>query len=202
LSKRKRSAAKAQWHEPVVDYGTGFSRRNARIVPNLRLASSQGMELADVVDVSRPDARSATVRVARRQDPLTTILDIRNREGPDAAHYMAAEELRKHSWLADSSLNYCHPDLFEGVLHVGAHGDPQMPMLSRIDAQKKVRQAWLAVRGSGADGADIADVVRMVVLAWATLQQVERHRHWRHGRSRPLLDAGLSRLAEHYGTWC
>jgi hypothetical protein len=39
------------------------------------------MELAEVPDIDRPDKR-LTVRVARRADPLLTILNVRHRDGP------------------------------------------------------------------------------------------------------------------------
>jgi hypothetical protein len=199
MAKRRGKTASAALHEPVSDYGPGYYRRNAQWVPNTRIAASDGIVLGDVADITRPDKRGATVRVALRGDPLRTILDIRDRDGPGGGQFLAAEKLRQVCQIANGSVQYGVGDLFDKVLRVGCAGDSQMPIISRVDAQTKARQAWQAIRGEEND-VDVADVCRMVILGYATLQSVEKHRHWRHGKSRPMLETGLARLAKFYGT--
>jgi hypothetical protein len=173
------------------DYGHAFVRRNARIVPQARLEAAQGMELADIADIDHPDRRGASVRVARRIDPLIAILDLTH-DGPGRAQFLACEEFRRHSAIANGIkpmnwLSFCQ-----------VQPDGQTPAQLLLDAQRKVRQAWLAIRGPE-NNALIADVVRLVVLGQMTLQVVDMSRRCRHGTSRELLDVGLQRLTEHYG---
>jgi hypothetical protein len=183
----------------VNDYGQAFERRHGRVLPNSKLAASDGIELADVADIDRPDQRGATVRVARRVDPLLIILDITDRDGPGASQFLAAEQFRQHCHLANGSAAMVRADLLARVLSLGHASDSQAPILARLDAQKKVRQAWLAIRGRSND-LDVADVVRLVVLGWQSLHAIDKHQHWRNGRSRKLLDLGLVRLATFYRT--
>jgi hypothetical protein len=174
-----------------ADYGHAFARRNARVVPT-RLGAADGMELADIADIEHPDKRGATVRVARRIDPLIAILDIRH-DGPGRRQYLAAEDFRGDCAIADGQRT---EDLW---MMVRTAADGQTPAQIILDAQKKVREAWLAIRGPQND-AQVADVVRLVVLGWASLARADEARRCRNGRSRELLDIGLQRLAEYYGT--
>jgi hypothetical protein len=196
---RSDKPAAAEFHQLVNDYGQAFEHKHGRVLPRLRIAASDGMELADVVDIDRPDQRGATMRVARRVDPLLVILDIADRDGPGPTQYLAAEQFRQHCHLANGSAAIVRADLLARVLSLGQASDTQAPILARLDAQRKVRQAWLAIRGRSND-LDVADVVRLVVLGWQSLHAVDKHRHWRNGRSRKLLDVGLVRLADHYRT--
>jgi hypothetical protein len=173
------------------DYGHAFIRRNARVIPT-RIGAADGMELADIVDIDHPDKRGATVRVARRSDPLLGILDI-TREGADRGMFEAAEQFRFDSAVADG----IHTENLWMMVHHPAEG--QTPAQMRLDAQKKVREAWLAVRGPE-NNVVVADVIRLVVLGCVTLQVVDMSRRCRHGRSREALDLGLERLADYYGT--
>ena len=173
------------------DFGHAFIRRNARVVPQARLGAAQGMELADIVDIDHPDRRGATVRVARRIDPLISILDI-SRDGPGRAQYLAADEFRRHSAIADG----IRPMNWASFVSINADG--QTPAQLLLDAQRKVRQSWLAIRGPE-NNAIVADVIRLVVLGYLTLQVVDMSRRCRHGTSRELLDIGLTRLTDHYG---
>ena len=172
------------------DYGHAFVRRNARVVPT-RIGAAQDMELADIVDIEHPDKRGATVRVARRIDPLITILDITH-DGPGRAQFLAAEEFRRHSAIA----NGIRPMAWMSYIATAADG--QTPTQLLLDAQRKVRQSWLAIRGPE-NNTVVADVIRLVVLGHMTLQVVDMSRRCRHGTSRELLDLGLTRLTDHYG---
>ena len=192
--------------DPPNDLGHAFVRRNARIVPQARLGAAQGMELADIVDIDHPDRRGASVRVARRIDPLIAILDITH-DGPGRAQFLAAEEFRRHTAIADGirPMNWAS--------YIAHSLDGQTPAQIMLDAQRKVRQAWLAIRGPENQavirrpddkivvipGEILADVIRLVVLGLVTLQVVDMSRRCRHGTSRELLDIGLTRLTDHYG---
>ena len=177
--------------DPPDDYGHAFVRRNARIVPQARLGAAQGMELADIVDIDHPDRRGATTRVARRIDPLIAILDITH-DGPGRAQFLAAEEFRRHTAIADGirPMNWAS--------YIAHSLDGQTPAQILLDSQRRVRQSWLAIRGPE-NNAIVADVIRLVVLGYLTLQVVDMSRRCRHGTSRELLDIGLSRLTDHYG---
>lgn len=176
---------------PTADYGHAFHRRNARLVPT-RIGAADGMELADVADIDKPNKRDATVRVARRIDPLIAILDIKH-EGPEREQYLAADKFRGYSAIADGirPMNW--------ALFVASRADGQTPGQLMLDAQRKVRLAWIAIRGPE-NNSLVADVVRLVVLGYITLQAVDISRRCRHGASRILLDLGLCRLADYYGT--
>lgn len=177
--------------EPVADYGSGYARIGARIVP-LPIGASAGLELAEVPDIDRPDTRHV-VRVARRADPLVGILDIR-RDSPQRNWFVAAETLRRDAALADgvSGRGY-------DLQSVSGRSTGPEPTLRMIDAQTRCRAAWLAVRGAGND-ALCADVVRVVVLGYASLSMAQARYGWRDFRRvRRLLDLGLERLAAHYG---
>jgi hypothetical protein len=176
-------------HQP--DHGHAFIRRNARVVPQARLGAAQGMELTDIPDIDHPDRRGASVRVARRIDPLIAILDV-HRDGPGRSQWLAAEEFRRHNAIA----NGIRPMAWASF--ISTHPDGQTPAQILLDSQRKVRQAWLAIRGPE-NNAQVADVVRLVVLGQMTLQVVDMSRRCRHGTSRELLDVGLSRLTDHYG---
>jgi hypothetical protein len=186
----RRHASTALLDHPA-DYGHAFIRRNARMIPT-RIGAASDMELADIADIDHPDKRGATVRVARRVDPLIAILDI-HRDGPGRQQFLAAEEFRWHASVADGQ----RAQELWTMIHGSADG--QTPAQVVLDAQKKVRQAWLAIRGPENDSL-VADVLRLVVLGWMTLQRVDESRRCRHGRSREVLDVGLSRLADYYGT--
>jgi hypothetical protein len=172
------------------DYGHAFHRRNARVIPT-RLGAADGVELADIPDIEHPDRRGATVRVARRADPLILILDITH-DGPGRAQFLAAEEFRRYSAIADG----IRPANW--LLFCRSVADGQTPAQLLLDAQRQVRRAWFAVRGPE-NNALVADVVRLVVLGYRTLQAVDNARRCRHGTSRNLLDVGLNRLTDHYG---
>ena len=172
------------------DYGHAFVRRNARVTPT-KIGAAAGMELADIVDIEHPDKRGATVRVARRIDPLIAILDITH-DGPGRAQYLAAEEFRRYNAIA----NGIRPMAWMSYIATAADG--QTPAQLLLDAQRKVRQSWLAIRGPE-NNAIVADIVRLVVLGQMTLQVVDNARRCRHGTSRDLLDLGLTRLTDHYG---
>lgn len=187
---RHRPAATALLDHPD-DYGHAFVRRNARLTPT-RIGASANMELADIVDIEHPDKRGATVRVARRIDPLIAILDV-TREGPGRAQWLAAEEFRRHNAIA----NGVRPMAWMSYIAAAA-GDGQTPAQLLLDAQRSVRQAWLAIRGPE-NNAMVADIVRLVVLGHVTLQVVDMSRRCRHGTSRDILDVGLTRLTDHYG---
>jgi hypothetical protein len=199
MGKRRRSSAVATLLEPRSDYGHAFVHRGGKPVINARLAASDGVTLGDIPDPDRPSQRGAMVRVAMRGDPLLSILDLRDRNSPDGERYLAAERFRQTCQLANGSPLYGVRDILDKVLAHGCSSDKEGSIILRLTAQQRAREAWLAIRGPQNDS-DVADVVRMVVLGWATMQSVETHRHWRHGRARPLLDLGLARLAEHYDT--
>lgn len=190
------------------DYGHAFVRRNARIVPQSRLGAADGMELADIADIDHPDRRGATVRVARRIDPLIAILDLTH-DGPGRQQYLAAELFRRHNAVANGSRSV------NWMMFCQSQPDGQTPAQLRLDAQSKVRESWLAIRGPEnratiahkdplkspivVPGEILADVIRLVVLGHVTLQVVDNARRCRHGASRDVLDIGLNRLTDHYG---
>lgn len=175
---------------PAADYGPTMIRdRDGR----LRAAwdgAAAGIELADVPDIDRPD-KSVTVRVARRTDPLIAILEPR-RDGPGRMQFLAAEQFRRDSALADGVRG---ENEHLGVSGGTVNGGPTELM---IEAQGCVQRAWLAIRGPQND-AEVADVVRLVVLGWATLERIDAARRVRRHTARAMLLVGLERLASHYG---
>lgn len=175
------------------DYGTGFKRRGGRNILLDELAAADGMELVSIPDPSREDARHE-VQVARRNDPLMSILDIYDRAKNDALHYLAAERLRADTYHAQVKLE---PIDLEGLAGSASGGHPTD---RQIDALERVRGAWLAVRGPDND-AMVAAVVLRVVIGFSTLVRVDQTYRWRDkGRtSRKMLVEGLERLAKYYG---
>ena len=176
-------------HQP--DHGHAFVRRNARVVPQARLGAAQDMELADIADIDHPDRRGASVRVARRIDPLIAILDLTH-DGPGRQQYLAAELFRRHNAVANGSRSV------NWMMFCQSQPDGQVPAQRLLDAQRSVRAAWLAIRGPE-NNAVAADIIRLVVLGHVTLQVVDKARRCRHGTSRDMLDVGLNRLTDHYG---
>ena len=177
--------------DPPVDYGSGFARLGARIVP-LPIGASAGLELAEVPDIDRPDTRHV-VRVARRVDPLRNILDIHDRNGPEGLWFLAAETLRRDAALADgvSGRGY-------DMQSVSGRSTGPEPTERMLDAQTRCVAAWEAVRGPEND-ALCADAIRCVVLGYATLGVAQARYGWKDFRRvRKLLDLGLERLASHY----
>lgn len=175
---------------PAADYGPAMIRdRDGR----LRAAwdgAAAGIELADVPDINRPDKR-VTVRLARRTDPLIAILEPR-RDGPGRMQFQAAEQFRCDSALADGVRGENERlGVSGGTLGCG-------PTETMIDAQGRVQRAWLAIRGPQNE-AEVADVVRLVVLGWATLERIDAARRVRRHTGRAMLLIGLERLAIHYG---
>jgi len=175
----------------MVDYGPAITRdHRGRPVP-AAIAAGLGVELADVPDLDRPGVR-VTVRVARRADPLVGILDWSSRSGPDASRYMAALQFRRDSAIADGA----HGEIERiGVSGGGSNGGPT---IARLDAQGRVRRAWLAIRGPTND-AWVAQVITAMVLGFATLEAAQRISHCRRETARERLEVGLDRLADHYG---
>ena len=175
---------------PAADYGPAMMRdRDGR----LRAAwdgAAAGIELADVPDIDRPDKR-VTVRVARRRDPLMAILEPR-RDGPGRVQFLAAEQFRLDTALADGVRGENERLGISG----GTSGDG--PTQTMIDAQGRVQRAWLAIRGPQNE-AEVADVVRLVVLGLATLESLDAARRTRRHTGRAILLVGLDRLACHYG---
>ncbi len=190
MSKRKPDRTVAPTLEQATDYGPAFTRgRDARPVPAWD-GATDGIELADIPDIARPDT-THTVRVARRADPLVALLQPR-KDGPGRPQYVAAERFRMDTALADGVGGQS-----DGVAVQGGGGGVG-PTGTMLDAQGRVRDAWLAIRGPANDG-DIADVVRAVVLAWATLDTYRAAgRRVRRGTVREALDTGLNRLVDHY----
>lgn len=179
-----------------ADYGQAYTRRNARVVSS-RIGAADGMELADIPDIDRPDKR-LTVRVARRVDPLFAILDPLDREGPGHVQFLAADKLRRDSARADGRM--VTSGLYSAVVAIQSGTPDYEPPELRIAAQARCRAAWLAIYGRD-NHAYAADVVRLVVLGFVTLATVDGLHGWLdHSRkSRRLLDEGLDRLAAHYG---
>lgn len=175
----------------MVDYGPSITRDyRGRPVP-AAIAAGIGVELADVPDIDRPGVR-VTVRVARRSDPLSAILNWDSRTGPDASRYMAALQFRRDSAIADGALGEIER---VGVSGGGANGGPT---IARLDAQGRVRRAWLAIRGPTND-VWVAQVITAMVLGFATLESAQRISHCRRETARERLELGLDRLADHYG---
>lgn len=175
---------------PAADYGPTMIRDcDGRLRPAWDGADT-GIELADVPDIDRPDKR-VTVRVARRTDPLIAILEPR-RDGPGRMQFVAAEQFRRDSALADGVRG---ENEHLGVSGGATDGGPTQVM---IDAQGRVQKAWEAIRGPRND-TSAADVVRCVVLGGATLERVVEARRATRQTARPLLIDGLERLASHYG---
>lgn len=125
------------------------------------------------------------------QDPLIAILEPR-RDGPGRIQFLAAEQFRRDTALADGVRG---ENEHLGVSGGTVNGGPTQVM---IEAQEQVRRAWLAIRGPQNE-ADVADVVRLVVLGWATLERIDAARRVRRHTARAMLLIGLERLAIHYG---
>ncbi len=175
---------------PAADYGPAIIRDCAGRLRAAWDGADAGIELAEVPDIDRPDKR-VTVRVARRTDPLIAILEPR-RDGPGRIQFLAAEQFRRDTALADGVRG---ENEHLGVSGGTVNGGPTQVM---IEAQEQVRRAWLAIRGPQNE-ADVADVVRLVVLGWATLERIDAARRVRRHTARAMLLIGLERLAIHYG---
>ena len=175
---------------PAADYGPAMIRDCDGRLRAAWDGADAGIELAEVPDIDRPDKR-VTVRVARRTDPLIAILEPR-RDGPGRMQFVAAEQFRRDSALADGVRG---ENEHLGVSGGTTDGGPTQVM---IDAQGRVQKAWEAIRGPRND-TSAADVVRCVVLGGATLERVVEARRATRQTARPLLIDGLERLASHYG---
>ena len=175
---------------PAADYGPAMIRGCDGRLRAAWDGAAAGIELADIPDVDRPDKR-VTVRVARRTDPLVAILEPR-RDGPGRIQFLAAEQFRRDTALADGVRG---ENEHLGVSGSRTDGGPTQVM---IDAQGRVQKAWSAIRGPRND-TSAADVVRCVVLGGATLERVVEARRATRQTARPLLIDGLERLACHYG---
>jgi hypothetical protein len=175
---------------PAADYGPTMIRDCDGRLRAAWDGAAAGIEMADVPDIDRPDKR-VTVRVARRTDPLIAILEPR-RDGPGRMQFVAAEQFRRDSALADGVRGENE--------HLGVSGGPVGvgPTEVMIDAQGRVQRAWLAIRGLQNE-AEVADVLRLVVLGWATLERIDAARRVRRHTGRTMLLVGLERLASHYG---
>ncbi len=175
---------------PAADYGPAIIRDSAGRLRTAWAGADAGIELAEVPDIDRPHKR-VTVRVARRTDPLIAILEPR-RDGPGRMQFQAAEQFRRDSALADGVRGE------NERLGVSGGAPGYGPTETMIDAQGRVQRAWLAIRGPQND-ADVADVVRLIVLGWATLERIDAARRVRRHTARAMLLTGLERLASHYG---
>lgn len=186
MARQRRMATTA-----YVDYGPAITRdRKGRPIP-AAIAAGLGVQMEDIPDLDRPDTR-LTVRVARRGDPLFGIIDIKSRDSADPVRYLAAQKFREDSAIADGIRD--GKDL-SGVRASGFNGGPTIAML---DAQSRVRAAWIAVRGPEND-AIMADVIRLVVLGYATLDALQRAQRCRRETARAKLLEGMDRLATFYG---
>lgn len=189
----RRKSAVALDHS-AADYGTAIARDGkGRFVPAARLGAGTSVELADIPDIDRPDKRGASVRVARRIDPLLAVLHIRKRERDDGHYYLAAEQFRRDVDISDGSVG--EQERLGGVSGGGGAGGPSMAV---IDARTRARRALEAMRGPE-NNSDIADVIRLVVVGWVPLDVLAKRRRYQSGTVRDLLDSGLKRLAVHYG---
>ncbi len=181
---------------PTVDYGTGFYREDGRWLPRKRIGASDGIELVDVVDIKSPDVRR-TVRVARRKDPLLTILEIKLKDGrlegtaENKALWIAADRFRNDTALAEGARGQMDN------IGMPRGGSTDGAAVALVDANTRVRKAWQAIRGPE-NNHEVADVLRCIVLAWVTLETVQKTRRVRHGKVREALIMGLTRLEEHH----
>lgn len=190
MAKRKPSTVVTM--DPVSDFGTAFARdRKGMFTPAKQIAAGASVELAYIPDLDRP-GKPASVRVARRVDPLLSVLDIRKRDRNDGQYYLAAEQFRRDVAIADGSVG--EMERLGGVSSSTHSG----PIDAIIDARTRARRALEAMRGSE-NNADIADVVRLVVVGWVPLDVLAQKRRYQSGTVRVLLDSGLRRLAVHYG---
>lgn len=172
-----------------ADYGPAYTRSNARPIPAWTGAAT-GLVLDDIADIARPDSRH-TVRVARRRDPLIALLEPR-KDGPGRDQFLCAERFRSDIAIADGVGGQS-----DGVVVQGGAGGIG-PTGTMIDASARVRAAWEAIRAPS-NQSDVADVIRCVVLAWATLDAYRAAgRCVRRGTLREALDVGLRRLVSHY----
>ena len=175
---------------PAADYGPAIIRGCDGRLRAAWNGADTGIELADVPDIDRQDKRF-TVRVARRRDPLMAILEPR-RDGPGRIQFLAAEQFRRDTALADGVRGENERLGISG----GTAGDG--PTQTMIDAQGRVQWAWVAILGPRNE-AEVADVVRLVVLGLATLETLDAARRIRRHTGRAILLVGLDRLACHYG---
>ena len=176
----------------VEDFGHAYVRdRSGRLVP-APIGASDGVVIMDIPDITRPDKRGVTVRVARRDDPLLHLLDWRSRTGPDASRMLAAEKLRDDAAIADGLKSA--PD----ALGVSGGGGGGGPTIACLYARGRVREALEAVRGPEND-AIAADAVQVMVLGYGTLEMARRYVQRRAATVKAGLFAGLDRLARYYG---
>ena len=116
------------------------------------IGAAAGIELTEIPDVARPGERF-TVRVARRSDPLLSILDIR-RDGPERAWFAAAEQFRTDSALADGAPGGSSILARLGLAHIAP--GPLEPAERRLAAQQRVRRTGGLLSGY-AIGATLED---------------------------------------------
>lgn len=180
-----------------ADFGPRLARKGARIEAAWKGANIGILELAEMPDIARPDARH-TVRVARRVDPLNALLGIRIRDGKlDGSPEMCALLIAANRLRDDTALGEGARGQLDGLGLGGIRGSADGVSVAVLDAQTRVRRAWQAIRGPEND-AMLADIVRCVVLGWATQEAVQQAGRCRRGTVRDALLTGLSRLADHY----
>jgi hypothetical protein len=171
----------------AADYGTAFvTTRDGRRAP-ARIGAGDGMELADVAF-----DKNTTVRVARRADPLLTILEPRRSNVEGRTRYLAAEQFRRDCAVADGAVGESER------LGISGGGSGDGGRIAVLDAQTRVRRAWVSVRADDTD-AETPDAIRLIVLGLFTPTAVDGSRRYIRGSARTLLLAGLDRLADHYG---
>lgn len=80
---------------------------------------------------------------------------------------------------------------------IGVASAPGTPTQAMLDARERVREAWKCVRGPE-NNAEIADIVRCVVIGRATLETLQAMRRCRRETARRGLIEGLDRLVDYF----
>lgn len=189
-------AAAAAVQEALDEERAPRAQRRPVLAPDgtvIRDALIEEARWRDPEDANLSARQAREVRGFRRIDPLQALLDSGRL---DRSQVHAADRFRSDNAVANGDTG-SRPWMVE---HVPGHGTAHGPRIEAVEAQRRMREAWQAIRGGRSDleAVWIADAVRAVVLGWASCARYDEARRVREGTCRARLIEGLTRLRDHY----